>query len=158
MCPTTGSDSLPQDNKLKAAVGFLSLATVALLVSTIVLAVKGNQTTTTSSEASAANANDYSSNKASSNFVSSDDANVCAGAQLVFENEPCANFEVPHPQAGGNVTKGAFRLHLARSRNTISFLLSMHYTTSAPFQGMLETWWSMLCRIPNRFIKAPCVR
>ena len=120
MCPPA-SDSKPQDNtKLKAAVGFLSLATVALLVSTIVLAVNGNQSTTKSSEASAATASDYSSSKASSNFFASDDANVCAGAKLAFDNQLCADLEVPGPQAGGNVTKGVFRFNLSYSFSTIS--------------------------------------
>ena len=112
MCPPA-SDSKPQDNtKLKAAVGFLALATLALLISTIALAVNGNKSTTTSSEASAATSSDFSSSKASSNFFASDDANVCAGAKLAFDNQLCADLEVPGPQAGGNVTKGVLVLDL----------------------------------------------
>jgi len=106
MCPPA-AESKPQDNtKLKALLGLLSLTTIALLASTIVLAVNGNKSTTTSSEAAAATGSDFSSSKASSNFFASDDANVCEGAKLAFDNQLCADLEVPGPQAGGNVTKG----------------------------------------------------
>ena len=106
MCPPA-TESKNQDNtKLKAAVEFLSLATVALLVSTIALAINGNKSTSASSEAAAATAADFSTSKVSSNFFASDDANVCAGAKLAFDNQLCADLEVPGPQAGGNVTKG----------------------------------------------------
>eukprot|EP00804_Cyclotella_cryptica_P006169 CCRYP_015262-RA/>CCRYP_015262-RA protein AED:0.43 eAED:0.35 QI:0/-1/0/1/-1/1/1/0/122 len=121
MCPPA-TESKSQDNtKLKAAVGFLSLATVALLASTIALAVNGNKSTTTSSEAAAATGSDFSSSKASSNFFASDDANVCAGAKLAFDNQLCADLEVPGPQAGGNVTKGLFELKLCMLYRQNSF-------------------------------------
>jgi hypothetical protein len=113
MCPPA-AESKPQDNtKLKALLGLLSLATIALLASTIVLAVNGNKSTTTSSEAAAATGSDFSSSKASSNFFASGDANVCEGAKLAFDNQLCADLEVPGPQAGGNVTKGLFMLNFA---------------------------------------------
>lgn len=113
MCPPA-AESKPQDNtKLKALIGLLSLATIALLASTIALAVNGNKSNTTSSEAAAATGSDFSSSKASSNFFASDDANVCAGAKLAFDNQLCADLEVPGPQAGGNVTKGLFMLNFA---------------------------------------------
>ena len=113
MCPPA-AESKPQDNtKLKALLGLLSLATIALLASTIALAVNGNKSNTTSSEAAAATGSDFSSSKASSNFFASDDANVCAGAKLAFDNQLCADLEVPGPQAGGNVTKGLFMLNFA---------------------------------------------
>ena len=125
MCPPV-TQSKPQDNtKLKAAVGFLSLATIALLVSTIALAVSGNKSTAISSEAAAATGSDFSSSKASSNFFASDAANACAGAKLAFDNQLCADLEVPGPQAGGNVTKGMFvsnpcmELRQLRSLNTL---------------------------------------
>ncbi len=156
MCPPA-SDSKPQDNtKLKAAVGFLSLATVALLVTTIVLAVNGNQSTATSSEASAATASDYSSSKAASNFFASDDANVCAGAKLAFDNQLCADLEVPGPQAGGNVTKGVFICNFSCALSTISSLFSMHQLYL--LKDMLEVWPSTLFQIPNRTTRARCVR
>lgn len=43
-----------------------------------------------------------------SNFFANEDANVCDGAKLAFDNKLCADLEVPVPQAGGNVTKGMF--------------------------------------------------
>jgi hypothetical protein len=44
--------------------------------------------------------------KASSDFFSTLEDNVCAGAKLALENKLCADLEVPAPQAGANVTKG----------------------------------------------------
>ncbi|KAL3785779.1 hypothetical protein HJC23_007335 [Cyclotella cryptica] len=50
---------------------------------------------------------DYSSSRALSAFFAlDDDANVCNGTKLAFENQLCADLEVPAPQAGGNVTNG----------------------------------------------------
>lgn len=112
MCPPA-TESKHQDNtKLKAAIGFLSVTTVALLASTIALAVNGNNSSTTSSEAAAATGSDFSSSKAASDFFASEDSNVCAGAKLAFDNQLCADLEVPGPQAGGNVTKGMFELKI----------------------------------------------
>ncbi|KAL7479035.1 hypothetical protein ACHAW6_004786, partial [Cyclotella cf. meneghiniana] len=104
------SKSKPQDNtKLKALLGLLSLATIALLASTIALAVNDNKSTTTFSEAASVTGSDFSLSKASSNFFASDDANACAGAKLAFDNQLCADLEIPGPQAGGYVTKGYVR-------------------------------------------------
>jgi hypothetical protein len=49
---------------------------------------------------------DYVPRRALSAFFASGDANVCNGTKLAFDNQLCADLEVPVPQAGGNVTKG----------------------------------------------------
>eukprot|EP00985_Skeletonema_marinoi_P009286 scaffold4312_cov84-Skeletonema_marinoi.AAC.3 len=97
---------------LKAAVGVLGLSTVALLASTIGLAVKENNAAPASpaapvesAVAAAPSATDFVALKETSIFLDYKD-NVCAGAQLAVANKLCADLEVPTPQAGGNVTKG----------------------------------------------------
>ncbi|KAK1745721.1 hypothetical protein QTG54_003645 [Skeletonema marinoi] len=100
---------------LKAAVGVLGLSTVALLASTIGLAVKENNAApaapaapaadTMSAVAAAPSTTDFVALKENSIFLDYRD-NVCAGAQLAVANKLCADLEVPTPQAGGNVTKG----------------------------------------------------
>jgi ribosomal protein L12E/L44/L45/RPP1/RPP2 len=100
---------------LKSAVGVLGLSTVALLASTIGLAVKENNAApaapaapaadTMSAVAAAPSTTDFVALKENSIFLDYRD-NVCAGAQLAVANKLCADLEVPTPQAGGNVTKG----------------------------------------------------
>ncbi|KAL7479220.1 hypothetical protein ACHAW6_004960 [Cyclotella cf. meneghiniana] len=107
MCaPASSLKSKNNDASLKAAAVFFSFTTLGLLIVTISLATSGKNTSATTSETAAATAVDYSSSKTSSAFFASDDANVCAGAKLAFDNQLCADLEVPGPQAGGNVTKG----------------------------------------------------
>ena len=107
MCaPASSLKSKNNDASLKAAIVFFSFTTLGLLIVTISLAASGKNSSTTASETAAATTVDYSSSKASSAFFGSDDANVCAGAKLAFDNQLCADLEVPGPQAGGNVTKG----------------------------------------------------
>jgi len=105
-------------------VGGLSVATVGLLVATIVLIGMNNNTsndqpavvplstkdTITSDESPSSSTNtidiDLFDSKATSNFFSNPSDNVCSGAKLALENKLCADLEVPSPQAGANVTKG----------------------------------------------------
>ena len=109
MCPPSQKDNT---GTLKAAVGVLGLSTVALLASTIGLAVKENNAAPASpavpaadTVAAAPSATDFVALKENSIFLDYKD-NVCAGAQLAVANKLCADLEVPTPQAGGNVTKG----------------------------------------------------
>lgn len=99
---------------LKATVGVLGLSTVALLASTIGLAVKENsapaaapadETMAAVAEVPVSATTDFIALKENSVFLDYKD-NVCAGAQLAVANKLCADLEVPTPQAGGNVTKG----------------------------------------------------
>ncbi|KAL3792707.1 hypothetical protein ACHAW5_005812 [Stephanodiscus triporus] len=84
----------------------LGLSTIALLVSTIVLASeRGKLSGDSSSAGTVANGDDFLG-KASSAFFATEDDNTCAGAKLAFENKLCADLDVPTPQAGANVTKG----------------------------------------------------
>eukprot|EP01082_Thalassiosira_pseudonana_P011490 g10828.t1.1.5e17418b g10828 g10828.t1 contig4:2645820-2646973(+) len=115
MCPPTTTTEQAKDSSkanasnLKAAVGFLGLTTVGLLASTIVLATQKNDNTTSDANALAtvaASGVNFMESKDMSNFFANEDANVCAGAKLAFDNKLCADLEVPVPQAGGNVTKG----------------------------------------------------
>lgn len=107
MCPPSKDNT----GTLKAAVGVLGVSTVALLASTIALAVKNNGAAAPAAAAPAAEATaapevtDFVALKEGSIFLNGED-NVCAGAQLAVENKLCADLEVPTPQAGGNVTKG----------------------------------------------------
>ncbi|KAK1732413.1 hypothetical protein QTG54_016894 [Skeletonema marinoi] len=109
MCPPSQKDNT---GTLKAAVGVLGLSTVALLASTIGLAVKENNAAPASpavpaadTVAAAPSATNFVALKENSIFLDYKD-NVCAGAQLAVANKLCADLEVPTPQAGGNVTKG----------------------------------------------------
>jgi hypothetical protein len=101
MCPPS-----PKDNTgtLKAVAATLGVSTIALLASTIALAVKGPSAPDTLA-ASAPVATDFVALKAGSIFMAEED-NTCAGAQIAVANKLCADLEVPTPQAGGNVTKG----------------------------------------------------
>jgi hypothetical protein len=100
---------------LKATVGVLGLSTVALLASTIGLAVKENKNNAPAAAAPAGEtvaavaevpvSTDFIALKENSVFLNYKD-NKCAGAQLAVANKLCADLEVPTPQAGGNVTKG----------------------------------------------------
>lgn len=117
MCPPTTITEQAKDSSkanasnLKAAVGFLGLTTVGLLASTIVLATQKNDNTTSDANALAtvaASGVNFMESKDMSNFFANEDANVCDGAKLAFDNKLCADLEVPVPQAGGNVTKGMF--------------------------------------------------
>jgi len=116
MClPTSTSIISPKkDNNttLKILVGGLSICTIGLLISTIVLIGVNNGNENSSSNAaspaslSLSNGIDFMQSKASSDFFSSLEDNVCAGAKLALENKLCADLEVPAPQAGANVTLG----------------------------------------------------
>lgn len=117
MCaPASSLKSKNNDASLKAAIVFFSFTTLGLLIVTISLATSGKNTSAATSETAAATAVDYSSSKTSSSFFASDDANVCAGAKLAFDNQLCADLEVPGPQAGGNVTKGTLTLYRLQAK------------------------------------------
>lgn len=107
MCPPA-TPSKNDESKLKTIVLILGLATVGLLAATIVLAVqngkKEESTTTVTNSAQLSSTADYFESKAASKFFAKDDANVCEGAKLAFENQLCADLNVP--QSGSNVTKG----------------------------------------------------
>jgi len=107
-------------NTLFCLVGGLSVATVGLLVSTIVLIGMYNDSSSTNVqpappsatkdtiviESSSSTTIDFFESKATSNFFSNPSDNVCSGAKLALENKLCADLDVPSPQAGANVTKG----------------------------------------------------
>ncbi|KAL3779329.1 hypothetical protein ACHAW5_007362 [Stephanodiscus triporus] len=97
----------PPPPMYKFLIGSLGLSTIALLVSTIVLASeKGKLSGDSSSAGTVTNGDDFLESKASSAFFATEDDNTCAGAKLAFENKLCADLDVPTPQAGANVTKG----------------------------------------------------
>jgi len=106
-------------NTLFCLVGGLSVATVGLLVSTIVLIGMYNDSSSANVQPAApatkdtiivespsSSAIDFFESKATSNFFSNPSDNVCSGAKLALENKLCADLDVPSPQAGANVTKG----------------------------------------------------
>jgi hypothetical protein len=107
--------SAKDNSTLKAAVGVLGVSTVALLGSTIGLAVTNNSAAPAAAPAddsmsavavaSVPETTDFIALKEGSTLLDDTD-NVCAGAQLAVANKLCADLEVPTPQAGGNVTKG----------------------------------------------------
>lgn len=103
MClPTSTSIISPKkDNNttLKILVGGLSICTIGLLISTIVLIGVNNGNENSSSNASSpaslslSNGIDFMQSKASSDFFSSLEDNVCAGAKLALENKLCADWK-----------------------------------------------------------------
>ena len=152
MCaPAPSLKSKNNDASLKAAIVFFSFTTLGLLIVTISLATSGKNTSTTASETAAATAADYSSSKTYSAFFASDDANVCEGAKLAFDNQLCADLEVPGPQAGGNVTKGAFTLKIFRVKPLRSRSWGSYTECFAPSTQHFRVCWKHDCRCCSKY-------
>jgi len=112
MCLPTSEIKKDNASTLKMLIGLLGVSTIGLLATTIILALDRNKGDPSNQSAPALATStdttagiDFMQSKASSNFFSDIDDNVCDGAKLAFENKLCAELEVA-PQAGANVTKG----------------------------------------------------
>lgn len=97
----TVKDTAKSSMGSKLIIGFLTLSTIGLLVSTIILATKDDETITeviTEYQIPAPK-----ESKEVSDFYTKGE-NVCADKKLKFDNVDCVH--TPGPQAGANVTKG----------------------------------------------------